>query len=507
MMKEIDLTIPPEHINDSCYIKKLVLEKTKKEPGHIKILKRSIDARHKPVYRLKVAVYAGQEPEKEKFPAFKNVSVGKNVFIAGAGPAGLFAALRLLQMGIKPVIFERGKDIDSRKKDIKALDSSKKLLNPDSNYCFGEGGAGTFSDGKLYTRAVKRGKPHQVLSLLVQHGATPDILIDSRPHIGSDALPGVIKSIRKTIITHGGQINFNSRITSVTVKEDKMVSITLNEEELLPCTALIFATGHSSAGTYRMLQEQGVELETKPFAVGVRVEHSQQLINSIQYGSSPRPEGLPPASYVLKSSFGGRGVYSFCMCPGGMIIPASTDKGELVLNGMSPSGRDLPFANSAIVASVSEKDFGTGVFDGLKFREKIEREAFNVTGSLIAPAQRLTDFVSGEISKTLPSCSYVPGVTSFPIAKLFPHYVTEALIKSFEDFGKKMKGFLSSEAAVLAPETRTSSPVRIPRSRTTLMHPGAEGLFPCGEGAGFSGGILSSALDGMKCAQAAQNFI
>ncbi len=506
MEKVIDITVAPERINDYGYIKKIALEKAGLPNGRIKILKRSVDARHKPVYRIKAAIYTGKLPEPEPPAVFKNTEDAKPVFIAGAGPAGLFAALQLLILGVKPVIFERGKDVDSRKKDIKDLELSNSL-KADSNYCFGEGGAGAFSDGKLYTRAVKRGSPRQVLDLLVKHGASPEILIDSRPHIGSDALPEVIKSIRKTIIGHGGEINFNSYISSLTVKEEKLVSVTINEKEKIPCSALILATGHSAASTYRMLHNQGITLESKPFAVGVRVEHRQQVIDSIQYGSSPRPEGLPPASYVLKSSFKGRGVYSFCMCPGGMIIPSSTSERELVLNGMSPSGRNLPFANAAIVTQVSAEDFGNGVFAGLEFREKLESDAFNITESLTAPAQRLADFVNGKKSETLPESSYPPGITSFPLAELFPGYVTQALIKGFKDFSSKMKGFLTQEAVLLAPETRTSSPVRIPRNKTTLMHPVAEGLFPCGEGAGYSGGILSSALDGIKCALAAQAFI
>lgn len=450
-------------------------------------------------------------PEVLEKVEFNEVSSKKKVIIVGAGPAGLFAALKLIEMGIKPVIYERGKNVKERKKDIEKLERES-CINSESNYCFGEGGAGAFSDGKLYTRSTKRGDVNRIINLLIQHGASNDILIDAHPHIGSDRLPVIIKEIRKTILKYGGEICFNSKVTDFIINKNRTIGVIINSEIEVLGDAVILATGHSAKDIYYLLQKHNILIESKPFAMGVRIEHPQDLIDKIQYHSQIRHKNLPAAGYTLKCQVEGKGVYSFCMCPGGIIIPSVTNPGELVLNGMSVSGRNSLYANSGIVVSISEDDWkeyeNDGVFAGLMYQKKMEKIAFEAGGStLAAPAQRLTDFVNKIESKSLPDTSYEPGNVSSPLHEILPENISKRLRKAFVQFGEKMKGYYTEEAQILAAETRTSSPIRIPRSRETLMHTDIEGLFPCGEGSGYTGGIISSTVDGDKCAAAVAGYI
>jgi uncharacterized FAD-dependent dehydrogenase len=460
-------------------------------------------------YRLKVEVFIGEHlplSEKISIPSYPDVSRKIPVVIVGAGPAGLFAALTLIRHGFKPVIFERGKDVKARKYDISLLNRGEKL-NTESNYCFGEGGAGTYSDGKLYTRSTKRGNVPEILHTLVAHGATEDILIDAHPHIGTDKLPGIIASIRRAILDAGGEVHFNKRVSGLLVKNGKMKGVVLDSEEEYPSGSVILATGHSARDIYRMLDQQGLQLEAKPFALGIRIEHPQQLIDSIQYHMPDRGPHLPAAAYNLVTQVEGRGVFSFCMCPGGIIVPSSTGSNELVVNGMSNSKRNSPYANSGIAVAVEPADWQAyndeGPFAALRLQETIEAAAWSAAGrTLKAPAQRMTDFVKGKPSATLPECSYNPGLVSTSLSAVLPDFIASRLAKAFADFDAKMKGYLSNEAVLVGVESRTSSPVRIPRNDITLQHPQVSGLYPCGEGAGYAGGIISSAIDGVRCALA-----
>lgn len=516
MKKEIELVIQPDFINDYTYQKKLAAQKLKlniEEITAVQIIRRSVDARsRKPIYRAKAIVYLNEEPSDIFSPInFSYIKNGKQVLIVGMGPAGMFAALRLIELGIKPIIFERGKDVQTRRRDLREIQQFGKV-NPDSNYCFGEGGAGTYSDGKLYTRSTKRGDVNRILNILVQHGSPKEILIDAHPHIGSNILPQVVSAIRKTILDCGGEIHFESRVTDFIRDEDKIKGVVVNGEKEFIGDSLIVATGHSARDIYYLLDRYKIKIESKPFAMGVRIEHPQKLIDEIQYHTTERNSNLPASSYNLTCQVDDRGVYSFCMCPGGIIIPASTGPNELVLNGMSVSRRDSPFANSGLVVSVDEKDwidFKTyGVFAGLEFQKEIERIAFEAGGrTQRAPAQRITDFVKREISKTLPDTSYIPGTISSPLHEILPKKIAEGLRKSLLIFDKKMKGYFTEEAHILAAETRTSSPIRIPRNNETLMHVEVEGLFPCGEGAGYAGGIVSAAIDGERCAEAVMKYL
>ncbi|MDZ7763936.1 MAG: NAD(P)/FAD-dependent oxidoreductase [Melioribacteraceae bacterium] len=435
----------------------------------------------------------------------------RKVIIIGGGPAGMFAAMRLLELGITPVILERGKDVQERRRDLKAIQQDG-IVNPDSNYCFGEGGAGTYSDGKLYTRSTKRGDVKRILNLLVQHGAPKEILIDAHPHIGSNKLPKVVQEIRNTILNSGGELNFNSKVTDLIITNGKILGVIINNEKEVLGDGVILATGHSARDIYYLLHKNGIQLEAKPFAMGVRIEHPQPLIDSIQYNMIKRHPNLPASSYNLACQIDERGVYSFCMCPGGIIVPASTDVNELVLNGMSVSRRDSPFANSGLVVSINENDWKTfndqGIFAGLEYQKFIENLAFKAGGETQqAPAQRITDFVNEKTSDNLPSTSYIPGVVSKPLHELLPKNITNRLQKSLLHFDKRMKGYFTNEAQILAAETRTSSPLRIPREQITLMHPQVQGLFPSGEGAGYAGGIVSAAIDGERCADAVAIFL
>lgn len=512
MRREIELKLTPSEAFDPQRWKHAVSARLGIPEGriyHIRPLKRSIDARHKVFYHLKVEVFIGEHlplSEKISIPSYPDVSRKIPVVIVGAGPAGLFAALTLIRHGFKPVIFERGKDVKARKYDISLLNRGEKL-NTESNYCFGEGGAGTYSDGKLYTRSTKRGNVPEILHTLVAHGATEDILIDAHPHIGTDKLPGIIASIRRAILDAGGEVHFNKRVSGLLVKNGKMKGVVLDSEEEYPAGSVILATGHSARDIYRMLDQQGLQLEAKPFALGIRIEHPQQLIDSIQYHMPDRGPHLPAAAYNLVTQVEGRGVFSFCMCPGGIIVPSSTGSNELVVNGMSNSKRNSPYANSGIAVAVEPADWQAyndeGPFAALRLQETIEAAAWSTAGrTLKAPAQRMTDFVKGKPSATLPECSYNPGLVSTSLSAVLPDFIASRLSKAFVDFDAKMKGYLSNEAVLVGVESRTSSPVRIPRNELTLQHPQVSGLYPCGEGAGYAGGIISSAIDGVRCALA-----
>ncbi len=472
-------------------------------------LRRSLDARSKkPVFLLTVRAFI-DEPftdRKGRHIHLKNVFLSsKKIIIAGAGPAGLFAALKLIEQGIKPVILERGKDIRSRRRDLAQL-NKEGIINPDSNYCFGEGGAGTYSDGKLYTRSTKRGDVNRILNILVQFGADENILYDAHPHIGTNKLPQIITSIREAIIAHGGEILFNKKIVDLNIQNSSFKAVTTFDGNQFEGDALILATGHSARDIFLLLHKKNILIEAKPFALGVRVEHPQELIDSIQYHCHPRGTFLPPASYALVEQVDTRGVFSFCMCPGGIIAPASTSPNELVVNGWSPSKRNNPFANSGIVVAVNEKDFSslTGKFGPLaamEFQAAVERKAYEQGGGkFVAPAQRLVDFTNRQFSSSFPDCSYVPGINGALLHEILPPFVYNSLRSAFQLFGKKMKGYFTNEAVVVAIESRTSSPVRIPRDTHTLQHPQIKGLYPCGEGAGYAGGIVSAAMDGERVA-------
>lgn len=466
------------------------------------IVKRSLDARgRKPIYVL--TIETGQERPVEKI-RYKSVGHGQKVHIVGAGPAGYFAALRLLEKGMRPVVIDRGKDVRARRRDLRGIQQYG-IVHSDSNYCFGEGGAGTYSDGKLYTRSHKRGKIKDILQILVDHGAKSDILIDAHPHIGSNKLPGIVAAIRSTIEEHGGQVLFDSRVTDFRIHKSRLASLVINDEHEIEVGRVILATGHSARDIYAMLHEKGCTLEFKPFAMGVRIEHPQALIDEVQYGKKGHREILPAASYKLTCQVDNTGVFSFCMCPGGLVVPAATAPGELVVNGMSLSKRDSPFANSGTVMQIEaprlQKMGYTGIFAGLDFQKKAEQDVWSYgDGTQKSPAQRLTDFTHSKVSQDLPGSSYIPGIYSAPMHDILPAFITEYLQSAIGQFDKKMKGYFTNEALVIGLESRTSSPVRIPRDRITFEHPDLSGLFPCGEGAGYAGGILSAAMDGRNVA-------
>ncbi len=480
----------------------------------VRVLKRSIDARgYRPFYRLRVALDLDQpsSPEPARLDQLKDVSKAPEVLIIGAGPAGYFAALELIEQGLKPIIFDRGKDVRSRRRDLRAIQQFGEV-NPHSNYCFGEGGAGTYSDGKLYTRSHKRGNILKALQLLVEHGAQSDILIDAHPHIGSNKLPKVVANIRETILHYGGEIHFDSQLTDIIIKDDQLQEIIINNQDSYPAKALILATGHSARDIYQLLVKHNLKIEAKPFAIGVRIEHPQSLIDQIQYGQANREEYLPAASYKLVCQIKKRGVFSFCMCPGGLVVPAATAPGEIVVNGMSMSRRDSAYANSGTVVAVEMEDLASftkkyGELAGMYYQQSIEQKLFQYgDGSQKGPAQRLTDFAQGKISADLPDSSYIPGLYPAPLHELLPNSIYKRLQAAVKEFGKKMRGYYSAEANVIGTESRTSAPVRIPRQKETLMHPDVIGLFPCGEGAGFAGGIISAAMDGQNVARAVARF-
>ncbi|CAM1342201.1 NAD(P)/FAD-dependent oxidoreductase [Tenacibaculum aestuarii] len=477
----------------------------------VKVLRKSIDARKKEVvFNYKVAVYVNEpQPDTPDYIfEYQDVSNAKEIHIVGFGPAGMYAALRCIELGYKPIVLERGKNVQDRRRDLRAINQFHEV-NPDSNYCFGEGGAGTYSDGKLYTRSLKRGDVRKIFENLVYHGATDQILVDAHPHIGTNKLPKIIQNIRETILKHGGEIHFETRVTDFIVKNNKLQAIQLQNGTEMAVNAVILATGHSARDIYELLHKKDILLKAKSFAMGVRVEHPQEIIDQIQYScTGQRDELLPAAAYSLVHQVGNRGVYSFCMCPGGFIVPAATANGEVVVNGMSPSRRNNKFANSGIVVEINvDKDLPKyekyGVLKGLQYQKDLEKMAFNAGGrSQVAPAQRLTDFVEGRLSSSLNDCSYQPGLNSSPLHSLLPKLIGSRLRKGFAAFGQKMHGYYTAEANIVGVESRTSSPVNIPR-KENLEHPQIEGLFPCGEGGGYAGGIISAAMDGERCAEAA----
>lgn len=476
----------------------------------VRVTRRSIDARQRRVMvNLSVDVFVDEAPEDTLATPVEYKPLpadAPSAVIVGAGPAGLFAALRLIEEGVRPVVLERGKSVEERSKDMARI-SRENVVDPDSNYCFGEGGAGAYSDGKLYTRSKKRGSVEKILNIFVQHGAKDDILVDAHPHIGTDRLPQVIRGMRNTILICGGEVRFGTRVESLVLDGNRVTGVVTARDERVD-GPVILATGHSARDVYRFLDRAGIAIEPKGIAVGVRVEHPQQLIDSIQYHNpGGRGRYLPPAEYSLLTRVGGRAVYSFCMCPGGFIIPAATAPGQLVVNGMSPASRGTKWANSGMVVEVLPEDLtdydNFGALKVMAFQEDIERRfSEDAEGGQNAPAQRLTDFVNGKPSKSLPSTSYAPGVHPARLDQLLPQFVADRLREGFREFGRKSRGYLTADAAVIGAETRTSSPVRIPRDPDSLTHIGFEGLYPCGEGAGYAGGIVSAAIDGERCAEA-----
>lgn len=510
MQKEIELAVIPEKIGDLEFIKKECAKKLNldfKRIHGLKIRKRSIDARSKKVvFRIRVIVFIDEDPIREKIKVhYRNVADKKPVIIIGAGPAGLFAALQCIENGFKPIIIERGKDVQTRRRDLANINKLG-IVNPDSNYCFGEGGAGTYSDGKLYTRSNKRGDVQKVLQLFVDHGATEDILVDARPHIGTNKLPHIIAAIRNTIIENGGEVHFDKTVVDILSSFGKVNGVKLLSGETINAENVVVATGHSARDMYELFHKKGWALEAKGFALGVRIEHPQKVIDSAQYHCEVRSEFLPPAYYSLVEQVGGRGVFSFCMCPGGIIAPCATAEGEIVVNGWSPSKRNNPYANSGTVVQVNLEDIKSSrenPFALLDFQREIEQKAFLAGGgNQVAPAQRMIDFINGRTSTDLPVNSYMPGTKSVNLDEILPDFISQSLKGALPLFGKKMKGYLTNEAILVGVESRTSSPIRIPRDSKTLQHQQVAGLFPCAEGAGYAGGIISAAIDGMNCINA-----
>ena len=558
MQKKITLKVLPPEAEEAATLRSILAQACAVAPSRLtgyNILKKSIDARsRKQVWiQLTVTVFI-DEPyqEPELFPLhLQDVHrAEKRVIVMGAGPAGLFAALRLIELGIKPIVLERGKDVRARRRDLAAINKDGKM-NEESNYCFGEGGAGTYSDGKLYTRSTKRGDVAKVLSTLVHFGADEKILYEAHPHIGTNKLPQIITAIREKIIECGGEVRFQNKVTDFLLEADAVKGVVVNREEKIKAEAVILATGHSARDIFELLHRKKIEIYFKPFALGVRIEHPQNVIDSIQYHLAPPPglpltpskggrtanartspvevaakkfaslksEGLrpatpplgdrgalPPASYSLVEQVNGKGVFSFCMCPGGIIAPAATAEGEIVVNGWSPSKRNNPYANSGIVVTVDEANIQAfkkyGPLAGMYFQQSIEQKAYQAGGGkLVAPAQRMVDFTNDKLSASLPDCSYLPGLHSASLREVLPPFVHQALQTAFKEWGKRMRGYFTNEAVVVATESRTSSPVRIPRDET-LQHPQIKRLYPCGEGAGYAGGIVSAAMDGERIATA-----
>ena len=512
MHNELQLTLTPEQAFKEELFSKQIADKLQVSPKQItriRTLKKSIDSRSfVPKVIVTVEVYWDEVAPETIIPAFDYHFVGENtpVLIIGAGPAGLFAALKLIECGLKPIILERGKNTSERKVDI-ALLNRNKGIDTDSNYCFGEGGAGTFSDGKLYSRSKKKGNTQRILEVFHFHGANENILYEAHPHIGSDKLPTIISNISKTITANGGEIHFEQRLSEILLEDNKVTGCKTTDGTVYNAKSLILCTGHSAHDIYELLDKQGILLEPKGFAMGVRVEHSQSLIDSIQYHSKTRSEYLPAANYSLVDQINDRGVYSFCMCPGGHIVPAGSGENEIVVNGMSVSQRNSPYANSGIVVEIRPEDIPQeyqqyGVLAGLKFQQSIENMAYKNNGGLgqVAPAQRLSDFVNGKLSADLPECSYLPGLISSPLHFWLPENISSRLQEGFKKFDRKMHGFLTNAAVVVGVETRSSAAVRVPRDSETGQHPVLSGLFPAGEGSGYSGGITSSAVDGENAA-------
>jgi len=516
MPETVFVDLPPERAADSKEVGRAVSARLGRriDADRCRVVRRSIDARTARIrVRLGVQVYADGETVASDRPVlgYRDAGNATPVIVVGAGPAGIFAALRLLELGLKPVVIERGKSVKPRRRDVAAL-NRRGILNCESNYAFGEGGAGTFSDGKLYTRSKKRGDHGRVLHRFHQHGADARILIDAHPHIGSNRLPQIVSAMHATIVSHGGEVHFRSKVTRLNIADGRATGIVLDDGRQVDGAAVILAAGHSAGDVYRMLADQGIAIEAKPFAMGVRVEHPQKLVDRIQYHGRERGPFLPPASYSLVRQIDGRGVYSFCMCPGGVVVPAATEQKSVVVNGMSFSKRNSGYANAGIVVETRLEDIHdirtAGSLGGLIHQRTLERTAFEHTdGQMVAPAQRLVDFVANRASSSLPPCSYPPGVAASPLHQWLPEPICRRLQAAFKAFGHKMKGFLTNDAVVVGVESRTSSPVRIPRNPRTLQHGSLPGLFPCGEGAGYAGGIVSCAVDGERVAAAVAGFL
>jgi uncharacterized protein len=509
--REIQLQVAPEIAANESLLKEHIAKLFKistTEIEHIIPVKRSIDARQKAIkinYKVNV-FFKGDDfiPQKIELPNYQNVSNAQEVIIIGAGPAGLFAALQLIELGIKPIVIERGKDVRGRRRDLKAINVDH-IVNEDSNYCFGEGGAGTYSDGKLYTRSKKRGDVDRILRLLVAFGASDEILVEAHPHIGTNKLPQIIQDIREKIIECGGKVLFETRVTDFIIKGNTIKGVMVQNGDAIEANNVILATGHSARDIFELLDRKKIHIEAKPFALGVRAEHPQELIDKIQYSCDYRGEFLPPSPYSIVKQVNGRGMYSFCMCPGGVIAPCATSPGEVVTNGWSPSKRDQATANSGIVVELKLEDFKPfakfGALAGMEFQKAIEQKAWYLAGSTQkVPAQRMMDFTQNKVSRSISKTSYVPGTTSVEMGQVFPGFLTQIMREGFIEFGKTMRGYLTNDAILHAPESRTSSPVRIPRDNETLEHVQIKGLYPCGEGAGYAGGIISAAIDGEKCA-------
>jgi uncharacterized protein len=508
MIEDLIVQVTPPQANDLSYLKRLAQQLISEDISHleVKIKKRSIDARKRDVkINLTLSfVSSAVDAQNPDYFSGKNVHHATELHIIGAGPAGYFAALQAIELGYKPILFERGKDVRERRRDLAKL-NKEHIVNPESNYCFGEGGAGTYSDGKLYTRSKKRGDVTLSMQWMVHFGADPTILVEAHPHIGTNRLPGIIGAMRDEIIRLGGQIHFHAKVTDFIVDQNVLVGLEINGEQVVDTQNVILATGHSARDIYYLLHKKGIKIEAKGFALGVRVEHTQALIDDIQYhGSEYIGDLLPPASYALVEQVDGRGVYSFCMCPGGIIAPCATQPGEVVTNGWSPSKRNNPYSNSGIVVEIRPEDLPNysknNPFVCMEFQQEVEKACFTAAGGhQYVPAQRLQDFVEGRISEDFPRSSYQPGITSVDLARVLPKFITKRLQKAFVLFGKKMHGYYTNDAVIHAPESRTSAPVKIPRDEVTCEHIEVKGLYPCAEGAGYAGGIISAAIDGMKC--------
>lgn len=507
MQKTLQFQLSPADAENNQSIRAQIAAATGKNLASVtgfQVLKKSIDARGRQVkINLTTLAFLDEPAQPRTIHPFHYQDVRQakqQVVIVGAGPCGLFAALQLLEAGIRPVILERGKDVRARRRDLAIL-NKEGIVNPDSNYCFGEGGAGTYSDGKLYTRSNKRGSIDRILHAFVKFGADERILYEAHPHIGTNKLPQIITAMREQILDCGGIFLFEEKVTEFLLKDNSIIGVLTSKGNRFEGDAVILATGHSARDIFSLLHRQGILIEAKPFALGVRIEHPQELIDSIQYHCVSRGEYLPPASYSLVQQVAGRGVFSFCMCPGGIIAPAATSPGELVVNGWSPSKRNNPFANSGMVVAIEARDFGEdgGPLAAMRFQQSVEQRAYAAGGGrFVAPALRMTDFVNQQLSSSLPECSYLPGIQAAPLWEVLPDFVASSLAAGFKAFGQKMRGYFTREAVVVATESRTSSPVRIPRDPETLQHPQIAALYPAGEGAGYAGGIVSAAMDGEK---------
>lgn len=516
MQKNLTLKLLPSEAASDSTVKNYIASTEVVNPSSVTgfiINKHSIDARGKQVWiNLSITAFINEPFRKRELASFTFQQVGKakkQVVIIGAGPAGLFAALQLIEKGIKPIILERGKDVRARRRDLAMLNKQGEV-NPESNYCFGEGGAGTYSDGKLYTRSSKRGDVNRILNLFVHFGAEEKILYEAHPHIGTNKLPHIITAMRHKIVECGGEFLFEKKVVDFIIFNGKITGVKTGDGDLFQADAFILATGHSARDIFELLNNKKILIEAKPFALGVRVEHPQSLIDNAQYHCAVRSEYLPPAAYTWVQQVDGKGVFSFCMCPGGIIAPAATSPGELVVNGWSPSKRNNPYANSGIVVSVEAEDIKPferfGPLAAMYFQQSVEKKAFEKGGGkFVAPAQRLVDFTENKISSSLPDCSYLPGISSVSLKEVLPGFIHQRLQQGFKEYGKKMKGYLTNDAIVVATESRTSSPVRIPRNPETLQHPQICNLYPCGEGAGYAGGIVSAAMDGERIATMLSN--